>query len=106
MNLVTRKGNQLFLNGNVLTGDTYAIKGEIKKYLGGKWNSEAKAWTIDTDKLEKYLSGNSIGLMKDERTAGEAVAAGGFKVKVRTGNAGSNGWCDKCHSYCWGDCTA
>lgn len=94
-NLVTRKGQQLQLNGNLLSGDTYAIKDFIKTYLGGKWNGNEKAWEVDTDKLNAVATrGNHIGLRIDNTP------------QQQTKSSDNNGYCRKCQSYCYGDCSA
>lgn len=97
-NLTTRKNAKLQLSNNILTGDTYEIKSWIKSYMDGKWIADQKAWRVDTAKLEKFLdgglgSGNSIGLRVDDSPAPAS-------------HKGVNGWCNKCHSYCYGDCEA
>lgn len=61
--LTTRKNAKLELNGNLLTGDTYEIKGYIKSYLDGRWNAEYKGWTVNVEKITALAIGaNSIGL--------------------------------------------
>lgn len=54
------------LDGNVLTGDTYNAKDNIKKYWDGKWDSNRKAWIVDPKKVmdvitSKWNWGLSIG---------------------------------------------
>jgi hypothetical protein len=61
-NLTDRKNHKMQLTGNTITGDTYEISGFIKSYLDGKWNKADKSWTVNPEKLEKYLKANSIGL--------------------------------------------
>lgn len=51
INLVTRKGNKLQLNGDVLSGDTYPIKDFIKKNMDGKWIADQKAWKVNAAKV-------------------------------------------------------
>ena len=95
-NLTTRKNNQMTINGNVITGDTYPVKDYIKAYLGGKWNAELKGWAVDLTKLTAALSkGNSIGLSIDTTAPAASEEP-----------TGVSGWCNKCHSYCYGDCKA
>lgn len=42
------------VNGNLITGDTYVCKDMIKKYLGGKWDSEKRGWIVDPELLKKH----------------------------------------------------
>lgn len=42
------------INDNLITGDTFKVKDFIKRYLGGKWDSNAKGWRVDPKLLEKY----------------------------------------------------
>ena len=93
MNLIYRKTN-LELNGNILSGNTYPVRDFIKSHLDGKWNSTGKTWTVNVDKVNAWIE---RGLIAVDNTP--AVSTD----KVRNG---WNGWCDKCHSYCYGDCTA
>lgn len=62
-NLITRKGEKMQLDGNILTGNTFGIKSYIKTYLDGKWIADRKAWQIDPAKIK---DGNSIGLRIDD----------------------------------------
>lgn len=55
INLTNRKGNKLQLNGDLLTGDTFAMKDYIKSYMGGKWVSDQKAWRVDVAKVNRLL---------------------------------------------------
>lgn len=86
-NLITRKGSKLQLNGNQLSGDTFAIKGYIKAYLGGRWDAASRAWTIDTGKLDEIMSlANSIGLRIDTSAAPVAETRNDrWFVNTRTG---------------------
>ena len=89
----TRKEQKLELNGDLLTGDTYPIKDYIKTTLGGKWIADRKAWKVDVVLVEKWLDKGTIYTDKNPETR-----------KDTNGSAASNGWCNHCHSYCWGDC--
>lgn len=67
INLTTRKNDKMKLDGNILSGDTFAIKGYIKQYMDGKWLPEAKAWQVNLEKAMKLIEGsNSIGLRVDD----------------------------------------
>lgn len=94
--LTTRKENKIELNGNLMTGDTFAIKDYIKNYLEGKWNKDVKGWIINLSKLDNVLNtSNSIGLRIDDTP-----------VAIHKNTQTSNGYCHKCHTYCYGDCEA
>ena len=83
------KSETVTLNDNRLIGNTYPIKEYIKTYLGGRWDSNTKSWTIDTNKVNNLIAKNAIIIV-----AAPVVAT----------SAPSNGYCHKCHSYCYGDC--
>jgi len=94
-NLKIKNTTGLTLNGNKLSGNTYPVKEYIKAYLGGKWDSNSKAWTVDVTKVNDLIErGGYISI--DDSLAPVATR------KVST----DNGWCNKCHSWCYGDCTA
>jgi hypothetical protein len=98
-NLTTRNGQKLQLTGNLVTGDTYPVKDWLKAYCAARWDKDSKGWLVDLDLLNKHLSrGNSIALRVDDSPAA--------KPRKATGTAATNGWCNLCHSYCWGDCQA
>jgi hypothetical protein len=44
------------VDGNLITGDTFKCSDFIKKYLGGKWDAQAKGWRVDPQLLEKYTT--------------------------------------------------
>lgn len=54
MKKLTVKGRKVELNGNEMSGDTYAIKEWIKKYLNGKWNADKKCWIVDLGQVETW----------------------------------------------------
>lgn len=102
MKLKIEKTTGLVLEGNTISGNTYPVKDFIKSYLNGKWDSNRKGWIVDVEKVNDMLSkGGSAytGFWVDD---GVPTA----KPRKATGTAATNGWCDLCHSYCWGDCTA
>lgn len=84
----------LTLNGNEISGNTYPVKDWIKAYLGGKWNSERKVWIVDTEKVESLLA------------RGANIYVDSTPAPVTKKSASHSGWCNKCHSYCYGDCEA
>jgi hypothetical protein len=101
------------INGNIVTGETYAAKETIKKQLGGRWDAERKVWIINPAKLEAAIK-SAMGLYdaseeqiaslkanskpttnyRSGYKAGTYIAADGVRV------------CSKCHTVCYGDCTA
>ena len=98
-NLKIKSTTGLTLNSNELSGNTYPVKDWIKAYLGGKWNGERKVWIVDTDKVNSLLE-RGANIYVDDTPASSA------KPEKANGTARWNGWCSKCQSYCWGDCTA
>lgn len=48
--------HDVVVDGNVITGDTFACKDFIKGKLGGKWDGTRKGWVVDADKLAKHTS--------------------------------------------------
>jgi hypothetical protein len=94
INITTRKNNKMQLTGDMLSGDTFAVKDYIKSYLDGKWDGNAKAWRVNVSKINTLL-----------HTPGAQISIDDGPV-VEKKSAGSNGWCNKCHSYCYGDCDA
>lgn len=94
INIKSKRSKGMQLNGNVLSGDTFPMKDYIKAYCGGKWNAEAKAWIVDTEKIMGMLN-----------TPGAQISIDETPAENHTTRA-NNGWCNKCHSYCFGDCEA
>ena len=94
MTNLTIKGHKVQLNNNVLTGDTYPIKLFVKEYLNGKWDAANKAWIVDLGQVEKFMG---VQINADAAPAAQATS------KRTTSN---NGWCNKCQSWCYGDCDA
>lgn len=87
------------LNGDLLTGDTYPVKDYIKTTLGGRWIADRKAWKVDLTLVEKWLDkGGTIYTDKAPQQTTTTASKRG------DGSAASSGWCNRCHSYCWGDC--
>lgn len=93
------KGYTCSLNGNHLSGKTYEVKNYIKAYLDGKWDGENKEWIVNVEKVNDLASrpGSYIQIVD-----GETVK---IAETVKVSNH-DNGWCNKCHSWCYGDCTA
>lgn len=93
-NLIYRNHN-LTLTGNVLSGDTFPVKEAIKLHLGGKWDSTRKAWIVDMVKTEDFIKRDILHLTAAPVTPEPQAITGG-----------ASGWCNKCHTYCYGDCDA
>lgn len=98
MNLKIKQTTGLTLNGNKLSGNTYPVKDWIKAYIGGKWNGDEKVWVVDVEKVTNLLA-RGANIYVDDNPAP-------IKSSSANGSARWNGWCNKCHSYCWGDCEA
>ncbi|KKM08407.1 hypothetical protein SY88_23755 [Clostridiales bacterium PH28_bin88] len=91
---LTVKGKRVELNGNKMSGDTYPIKGYIKEYLNGKWDADNKVWIVDGGQVEAMMTGQYPVIKLDTSTT-EQVTEKAY-----------NGLCPKCHTWCYGDCTA
>lgn len=96
--ITNRKGNKLQLNGDLLTGDTFSMKDYIKSYMDGKWVADKKAWRVNVAKVNKLIE-QSVLRIDDEPVS--ATSRDGFIIRN-----GIDGWCNKCRSYCYGDCDA
>lgn len=92
MNLKIKNTTGLTLNGNKLSGNTFPVKEYIKAYLGGKWDSGNKAWTVDVAKVNDLI----------ER--GGYISIDDSPAPAPKKSTYVSGWCNKCHSYCYGDC--
>ena len=92
------KGYTCTLNGNKLSGNTFDVKNYIKAYLSGKWDANSKSWVVDVEKVNDLVSrpGSYIQIIDGE------IAK---TVQTATPKR-DNGWCNKCHSWCYGDCEA
>jgi hypothetical protein len=55
--------HKVTLTGDLLTGDTFAIKDWIKKYLNGKWDATRKGWIVDLAQVAKYSNTDGTTLM-------------------------------------------
>lgn len=93
MNLRIKSTTGIVLEGNKLSGNTYPVKDWIKSYLGGKFDGASKSWIVDTSKVNDLLS------------KGANIYADNSQPQAATKTTG-NGYCRKCHSYCYGDCEA
>lgn len=92
-NLIIKRGTTVTLNGNKMTGNTYPVKDYIKAYLGGKWDSNSKAWIVDVEKVNDLITK-------------QAIRVDDSAPVVKITKATNDGWCNKCHSWCYGDCEA
>lgn len=95
----TSKGMEL--NGNVLSGDTYNFREHIKNNWDGKWNAARKAWIVNPEKVVKTIAEKTWGMDRVLEISNEQPVAEGAKKSNYV-----SGWCNRCHSYCYGDCTA
>jgi hypothetical protein len=55
--------HKVTLTGDLLTGDTFAAKDWIKKYLNGKWDGARKGWTVDLTAVAHYSNESGTTLM-------------------------------------------
>jgi hypothetical protein len=91
MTTIMVKRTAVTLSGNHISGNTFAIKEYIKAYLGGKWNSESKSWTVDLDKVNDLIAKMVISV----------ITPASATVKNTVSHL-----CPNCHTYCDGDCGA
>ena len=94
MNIKIKQTTGLTLSGDKLSGNTYPVKEYIKAYLGGKWDGNSKCWIVDIEKVNKLLA--SGGYLSVDDSPAPAPKKPTYV----------SGWCNKCHSYCYGDCEA
>ena len=66
-NIISRKGHKMQLNGDMLTGDTFAMKDYIKARLGGKWIADQKAWRVDVNQVNRWLSTVGAEIRPDDQ---------------------------------------
>lgn len=90
--------HDLVLNGNQLSGDTYAVKDFIKGKLDGQWNATGKTWTVNVDKVNYWIEKNVITVNNSDHSNAQKVAS----IKI----TGDDGWCPICHDWTYGDCIA
>lgn len=91
----------LTLNGNEISGNTFPVKDFIKSKLDGQWNAMRKVWIVNVDKVNYWIEKGAITANNSDAPARITARPDGFKIRN-----GMDGWCDKCHSYCFGDCDA
>lgn len=87
------------LNGNLLSGDTYRAKDNIKKFWDGEWDAARKVWIVNPEKVmatlnSKYNWGLAIEAEDAPKTATTHVRAQKSEL------------CPRCGTYCYGDCSA
>jgi len=97
----SRMSKGMELNGNVLSGDTFGAKEYIKAHWDGKWDASSKVWIVNPEKVFSTIKEQAWGFTK-VLSISEAAPA----LATTTRTHGVNGWCNKCHSYCYGDCDA
>lgn len=101
INCKSRMSKGMELNEDILSGDTYNARQYIKEYWDGKWNGSSKTWTVNPEKVITTIQEQKWGFAKVLSIVEKVPARISIK-KVH----GVNGWCNKCHSYCYGDCEA
>jgi len=60
INITNRKGLKLQLTGDMLTGETFAMKDYIKSYMDGKWVADKKAWQVNIEKVNKLIASYAL----------------------------------------------
>lgn len=98
------------INNNVVTGETYKAKDYIKAGLGGRWDADRKVWIVNPVKLAAAIK-STTGLYD---ASAEQIASLNATVAPRQSNYKSGTYvaadgltvCSKCHTVCYGDCTA
>lgn len=90
------------MSNNVLSGDTYGAKEYIKAHWDGKWDANGKCWIVDPQKVISSIQAQEWGFAKVLAISEFVPAAPAEPKQVH----GANGWCNKCHSWCYGDCEA
>jgi len=98
----SRMSKGMQLNGNALSGDTYGAKGYIKDHWDGKWDAGRKVWIVNPEKVISTIKEQAWGFTRVLQITDEPITI----TRRENGSAATNGWCNKCHSYCWGDCDA
>jgi len=76
-----------------ITGRTFELKAKIIK-AGGKWDSAIKCWTADlfkSDSIFRYDGRLTFTPVNDRGDRHDDI---------------KSGYCNLCHSYCFGDCTS
>lgn len=73
--IINRKGNKMQLDGDLLSGDTFAAKDYIKSRLGGKWIAIHKAWQVDVTLVNKWLSTEGAEIRIDNNVEQTTVVA-------------------------------
>lgn len=54
-NIPTGKSqNIVYLNGNLMTGQTFGVKEIIKRYFCGKWDATRKGWIVDLKQIAMF----------------------------------------------------
>lgn len=94
----TTKGMEL--NGNILSGDTFNVREHIKANWDGKWDANRKVWIVNPEKVVTTITAKTWGMDRILSLSDEQP------VQVDNPRSINTGWCNKCHSYCYGDCQA
>ena len=87
------------LSNGLLTGDTYNAREYIKKSFGGKWNKDAKGWTVNTQQVIDAIDDKVDGFCSMLKVVDFIPA----KIEAKKSEYVS-GYCNKCGTYCYGDC--
>lgn len=95
----------------LITGNTYPVKEQIKA-LGGKWNADAKGWTVPDNRAEEARAlvasapakssshAHRGGIYDPQKFNGYGARKGGYRKACRTGgNCSSIGSGRSCGGY-------
>lgn len=74
----------LVLNGNELSGQTFACKTFIAQKLNGKWDAQRKVWLVDVAEVEYWIGKQAI-VVVDAPAAPVSTAARRPAVWQRNG---------------------
>lgn len=90
MNLRIKNTTGIIYEGNTLSGNTFPVKDWIKSKVDGKWDANRKMWVVNSAQVDRWLKAGAIHADNSQPAQ----------------TTGTNGYCRKCHSYCYGDCEA
>lgn len=97
-----RYGRGLTLRGNEISGDTYRWREIIREIWGGEWDPNRKVWIVDP---EVVLTSIEAGKPCKVRVfTARPVEPQVTKPQTDRALGRGDGWCDKCQSWCFGDC--
>jgi hypothetical protein len=100
---VRSMGRGMELNGDKLSGDTYPAREVIKNHWDGEWDGATKTWAVDPEKVTATISDPKWTYSRYfEISEQQPVNRPASRADGRTS---ADGWCDKCQSWCFGECS-